>query len=170
MDCLRSFIVGINQVGTFTGAGISTWNVPALGNSYFSAIVQGLTTYEIKGFKNINIFGVSISGHVISQASAPIGKCLVSDWAFVLTLDGQLPIIGGVVSPNFWSLSTDTTQTKIIALSKNTPEIIFKDPITSVKIINFNQLRCQGEGAETANTISLDYDLTFTFYYKFEGE
>jgi len=170
MDCLRSFVVGINQVGTFTGTGISTWNVPALGNNYFSAIVQGLTTYNIEGFKNINIFGASVTGHVIAQASAPTGKCLVEDWAFVVTLVGQLPIISGSASPDFWSLQTTGLQTNVIALSKNTPSVIFNDPIASVKTINFNQLRCQGEGAETANTVSLDYDLTFTFYYKFEGE
>ena len=75
-----------------------------------------------------------------------------------------------VAAPNFWNIQTTTTGTKTFALSKNTNSLKFADPIASVTTINFEVLRAQGVGGQTAGVVSLDWDLSFIFYYKFEGE
>jgi len=170
MDCLRSFIVSIDQVTTFSGTDVKTWFVGA--QEFWVVEKAGVSTFVPEGFKNIDIYGVDVIGNVSTQKAAGTGGVVVQDWGFELLIDGQLPLVSGSIttSPNFWNIQTTTTGTKTFALSKNTNSLKFADPIGSVKNINFEVLRAQGVGGQTAGVVSLDWDLSFVFFYKYEGE
>lgn len=170
MDCLRSFIVSIDQVTTFSGTDVKTWFVGA--QEFWVVEKAGVSTFVPEGFKNIDIYGVDVIGNVSTQKAAGTGGVVVQDWGFELLIEGQLPLVSGSIttSPNFWNIQTTTTGTKTFALSKNTNSLKFADPIGSVKNINFEVLRAQGVGGQTAGVVSLDWDLSFVFFYKYEGE
>lgn len=170
MDCLRSFIVSIDQVTTFSGTDVKTWFVGA--QEFWVAEKAGVSTFVPEGFKNINIFGVDVIGNVSTQKAAATGGVVVQDWGFEILIEGQLPLVSGSVttSPNYWNIQTTTTGTRTFALSKYTNSLKFADPIASVKNINFEVLRAQGVGGQTAGVVSLDWDLSFIFFYKYEGE
>jgi hypothetical protein len=170
MDCLRSFIVSIDQVTTFSGTDVKTWFVGA--QEFWVVEKSGVSTFVPEGFKNIDIYGVDVIGNVSTQKAAGTGGVVVQDWGFELLIEGQLPLVSGTIttSPNFWNIQTSTTGTKTFALSKNTNSLKFADPIGSVKNINFEVLRAQGVGGQTAGVVSLDWDLSFVFFYKYEGE
>lgn len=170
MDCLRSFIVSIDQVTTFSGTDVKTWLLGV--QEYWVVEKAGVSTFNVQGFKNIDIYGVDVIGNVSTQKSAAIGGVVVEDWAFEILIEGQLPLASGNIatSPNYWNIQTSTVGTRTFALSKNTNSLKFADPISSVKFINFENLRAQGVGGQTAGTVSLDWDLSFIFYYKYEGE
>jgi hypothetical protein len=170
MDCLRSFIVSIDQVTTFSGTDVKTWFVGA--QEFWVVEKAGVSTFVPEGFKNIDIYGVDIIGNVSTQKAAATGGVVVQDWGFEILIEGQLPLVSGTVttSPNYWNIQTTTTGTRTFALSKNTNSLKFSDPIGSVKNINFEVLRAQGVGGQTAGVVSLDWDLSFIFFYKYEGE
>jgi len=170
MDCLRSFIVSIDQVTTFSGTDVKTWFVGA--QEFWVVEKAGVSTFVPEGFKNIDIYGVDVIGNVSTQKAAATGGVVVQDWGFELLIEGQLPLVSGTIttSPNYWNIQTTTTGTRTFALSKNTNSLKFADPIGSVKNINFEVLRAQGVGGQTAGVVSLDWDLSFVFFYKYEGE
>jgi len=170
MDCLRSFIVSIDQVTTFSGTDVKTWFVGA--QEFWVVEKAGVSTFVPEGFKNIDIYGVDVIGNVSTQKAAATGGVVVQDWGFELLIEGQLPLASGTIttSPNYWNIQTTTTGTRTFALSKNTNSLKFADPIGSVKNINFEVLRAQGVGGQTAGVVSLDWDLSFVFFYKYEGE
>lgn len=170
MDCLRSFIVSIDQVTTFSGTDVKTWFVGA--QEFWVVEKAGVSTFVPEGFKNIDIYGVDVIGNVSTQKAAATGGVVVQDWGFEILIEGQLPLVSGTVttSPNYWNIQTTTTGTRTFALSKNTNSLKFADPIGSVKNINFEVLRAQGVGGQTAGVVSLDWDLSFIFFYKYEGE
>lgn len=170
MDCLRSFIVSIDQVTTFSGTDVKTWFVGA--QEFWVVEKAGVSTFVPEGFKNIDIYGVDVIGNVSTQKAAATGGVVVQDWGFELLIEGQLPLVSGTVttSPNYWNIQTSTVGTRTFALSKNTNSLKFADPISSVKFINFEVLRAQGVGGQTAGVVSLDWDLSFIFFYKYEGE
>ena len=173
MDCLRSFVLTIDQAGTFTGSDVKTW---ASGtDAYFLCNLRGAltkSTFNIAGFKNINIYGMDVIGQVTTQIDAATGGCLVTDWAFEVVLNGQIPQINGDVtlSPNYWAINPTDPDVKSFSLSKYTPSVKFASPFQSVTSINFDAITVQGYGNQTALTVSLDWDLSFVFYYKYEGE
>jgi hypothetical protein len=170
MDCLRSFIVSIDQVTTFSGTDVKTWFVGA--QEFWVVEKAGVSTFVPEGFKNIDIYGVDVIGNVSTQKAAATGGVVVQDWGFELLIEGQLPLVSGTIttSPNYWNIQTTTTGTRTFALSKNTNSLKFADPIGSVKNINFEVLRAQGVGGQTAGVVSLNWDLSFVFFYKYEGE
>jgi hypothetical protein len=170
MDCLRSFIVSIDQVTTFSGTDVKTWFVGA--QEFWVVEKAGVSTFVPEGFKNIDIYGVDVIGNVSTQKAAATGGVVVQDWGFEILIEGQLPLVSGTIttSPNYWNIQTTTTGTRTFALSKNTNSLKFADPIGSVKNINFEVLRAQGVGGQTAGVVSLDWDLSFVFFYKYEGE
>ena len=47
---------------------------------------------------------------------------------------------------------------------------MFSEPYQSVTSITFDSLETQGIGAEFLNVVALNYDLSVTFYYQYEGE
>lgn len=170
MDCLRSFIVEIKQAQTFVGTDVKTWLLGV--QEYWVVDVQGVSIFNLQGFKNIDVYGVDVIGSVQSWKTAISGGCIVEDWAFDILLDGSLPLVNGFkdASPDDWNIQTNTTGTKTFAISKFNNSIKFADPIKSVKNINFENLKAQGIGGQTSGAIALDYDLSFIFYYRYEGE
>lgn len=170
MECLRSFIVRIDQVATFTLTDVKTWT---LGLQEFWAVdKQTVSQFNIQGFKNIDIYGVDLIGHVQTSTTSALSGCNVTSYAFEIIIDGQLPLVSGDVAAgtNFWNIQTTSTAAKQFALSNFTNSLKFADPISSAKNIQFVAFSAQGVGGQTAASINLDYDLSFVFYYKYEGE
>lgn len=170
MDCLRSFIVDIKQAQTFVATDVKTWLLGV--QEYWVVEASGLSSFKTEGFKNIDIYGVDVIGSVQTWKTAISGGCVVEDWAFEILIDGQLPLVSGTkeASPDDWNIQLATNGTKTFAVSKFNNSVKFASPISSVKFINFEMLRAQGVGGQTAGAIALDYDLSFVFYYKYEGE
>lgn len=170
MECLNSFTIGIRQQSTFSGADVKTWLLGV--QDYWAVDIIRTSTFNIQGFKNIDLYGIKMTGDVQTQVGAATGGVVVDDFGFDIYVDGSLPLISGAVDPgvNFWNLEVSNVGAKTFRLSRNQNEINFAAPIKSVKYFNFERLVAQGVAAQTAGTISLDYDLTFTFYYKYEGE
>lgn len=169
MDCLRSFVVSIDGVASFTGTDVKTWT---LGLQEFWAVEKiALSTFETQGFKNIDVYGISMNGIVQTERAAVTGGCVVQDWGFEMGIQGQLPLASGIIvaAPNYWNIQT-TQAITTFALSKNSNYVKFADPIKSVKNFRFENLKVQGIGGQTVGTIALDWDLNFTIYYKYEGE
>lgn len=170
MDCLRSFNIGINQSGSFAG-GLVTKTWLSGTETFWASRISGTSTFTFQGFKNVDLYGIDVIGAVTTQVGALIGGVNVNDWAMELVINGQYPLASGfvTVSPNFWNVQLPTTSDRF-ELSKNTNSLKFENPIKSVSTITFESLNTQGNGAETSGTVSLDYDLTFVIYYKYEGE
>jgi hypothetical protein len=171
MDCLRSFIIKIEQQGTFTTPQVKTWTTLNRHGWVYDQIQT--SNFNIQGFKNIDIYGVEMIGSIQNQKNAVTGNCVVTDFSFDISFDGQLPLISGVVSPvpeNYYNIYVNTLQARRFNLSKFTPKATFTEPINSVKNILFGQMSVSGNDWDTANTVSLDYRLGFVFYYKYEGE
>jgi len=168
MDCLRSFIIKINQATTFSGGDVKTWTLGL--QEYWAVANGGNSIFNFQGFKNVDVYGIDVIGHIQTQIGAANGG-VVEDWAFKILIDGQLPLASGVVetSPNFWSLQTSGIA-KSVSLSKNTNSIKFANPIKSVRFLDFEGIRIQGYGGQTSGQISLDWDLSFVIYYRYEGE
>jgi len=171
MDCLRSFNISINQNVAYAAIGnIKSW---ANGTNQYFIIEDGfpnLTTFEIEGFKNINIFGMSVVGSIMPQLGALTNSAIIDDWSFEIVLNGQLPLISGVVTNNYFNISSGGIGNKTFYLSKNTNSIMFETPFQSVESIDFNKVKMQGYGVQTLGNVATEWDLNFTFYYKYEGE
>jgi len=171
MDCLKSFNISINGDVVYTGLDVKSWTNG--GQNFFHMETDGITDiseFTIEGFKNINVFGVSVTGGVMPQIGALTDSGIIDDWRFEIILDGQLPLISGTVGTNFFAINPDGVNNKLFSLSKNTDVVNFASPFQSVKKITFNRLLIQGYGLQTIGTIALNYDLNFTFFYKYEGE
>jgi hypothetical protein len=168
MDCLRSFIIKINQATTFSGADVKTWLLGV--QEYWAVANGGNSIFNFQGFKNVDIYGIDVIGQIQTQLGAANGG-VVEDWAFKILINGQLPLVSGnlTASPNYWNLQTSGIAASV-ALSKNTNSIKFVSPIKSVSFLDFEGIRVQGYGGQTAGQISLEWDLSFVIYYKYEGE
>lgn len=172
MSCYRSFLLHTNAEATFTTAGtnvVNTWGT--IGNQHFLAIVNQLSTFNIQGFKNVDIFGVEIVG-IVRTFEAATGKCVLTDWSFEIEVNGNPSLISGekVVSPDYYNIITTAPEVNKISLGRYINKISFADPIKSVKDIKLTKLTATGNNAETVGTISLSFDLTFNFLYQYEGE
>jgi len=174
-QCMKSFQLTIGQSFTVTNTTnqvVKTWGT--LGQYFWSTSFSAnsaTSIYDIEGFKNVNIYGVKLVGYV--QGGQSTAKCaVVDDWSFNILISGTPALISGVKrsSPDGFGLITTGSGLTEYSLSKNTNEIILADPITSVKFIQFISLQAQGVGAEFLNEINLNYLLSFTFFYKYEGE
>jgi hypothetical protein len=170
MDCLRSFVIGMQNASTYSGGDVKTWTV---GSQVFWALNEsGTSLFNFEGFKNVDVYGIDVIGGVGTQQAAGIGGVVVSDWNFEVRIEGNLPLVSGLVqaSGNFWGITTEAYTTKVFRFSKNTNSLKFSDPIQSVKNLEFLLLRTEGQGAETTGTVSIDYDFSFIVFYKYEGE
>ena len=169
MECMRSFTIQISQGRTFSVAGtnIKTWGT--LGNYHWVIVEQGgVSVYNIQGFKNIELYGIEMLGNVQTDVGLN-DAAIVEDYAFQLGLVAQVPLVSGItsVTPNFWSIND---QALTFQLGKFLNKVTFESPYTSLKTITFNGFRAQGNNGETLNSIALDLQLQFVFYYKYEGE
>jgi len=170
MDCLKSFIVKINDQRTFLTTEVKTWTA---GSQEFWVIEKvGNSVLNIQGFKNIDIYGVDVIGAVQHPELPTSGGGIVEDWSFEILMNGSLPLVSGTksISPDIWNIQLNSPAAQTFYLSKDTNSIKFGDPLKSETNINFQVLKAQGYGGQTAGAITLDYDLSFVFFYKYEGE
>jgi len=167
MDCLNSFSVltRLQRGYSTSGTNVKTWGTGSNLNWQIRESTTG-TNLAIQGFKRINIFGIQMLGFVYTDVGPNDGG-IVSDFGLNITLTGQPPLVSGISDNNFWPLTLNNTS---FVLSKYRNEVNLESPISGVTNINFGIFSAQGTGGETANSITLDIDLEFIFYYKYDGE
>ena len=167
MDCLNTFSVLIRlQRGYSTGGtNVKTWGTAGNLNWQIREATTG-TNLAIQGFKNIDMYGIKMLGLVYTDVG-PNDGAIVSDFGMNITFTGQAPLVSGVTDNNFWPV---TLNNKSFVLSKYRNEVNMESPISGCTNINFGVFSAQGFGGETANSVTLEIDLEFIFYYKYEGE
>ena len=168
MDCMRSFTILVSANASVAGADITTWG--AAPQNYWSARVTGTSTFNIQGFKNVNIHSIEAVGRVNSIIGAA-DSVLVQDWGWSLQVLGQNPIINGniTVAPNNFVMQEQGINPNM-QLSKYAPKMEFQDPITSATAIRITQLAAQGIGARDLLAINLAWGFNFIVNYTYEGE
>lgn len=169
MDCLRSFSIAISQGRTFNVSGTNIKNWGLAGNYHWVVIEQGGTSIiDIQGFKRIDLYGVTMLGSIQTDAGTNDGA-IVQDYSFNIGIGGQVPLVSGVTrtTPNFWALNGAVSS---FDLGKYSNEIKFASPYSGCTSIVFNSFKAQGNNGETLNSISLDLNLQFVFYYRYDGE
>jgi hypothetical protein len=172
MDCLRSFTLNINQNASFSTPEYIAWNT---ANNYHPWALQngiGSTTpavsnFNVQGFKNINIFGISMIGNVYPTLATASRQGLVQDWGIDLQLTGNPILVGGNFGVNNFGFYQGGN---LISLSKYENEYKLLSPIQSVTQIQVINLNASGIQAESNAGIDLTFDVTLIFYYQFEGE
>lgn len=168
MDCLKSFT--IHSSSNITAGPGSVW-VQNL-NNYWMFDSNLTSTYNIQGFKNVNIHGIEFIGFMDAQASSG-QRCIVNDWATTLQLQGgTIPQISGNItaSPNQWGIDNTSAFARLFSLGKYHNKVTFASPFESVKTIQFLKLNASGIGAETITSVSLEWNFQWVFYYTYEGE
>lgn len=172
MSCLRSFNLGILQATTFSGANVKTWNSSVGGDLYWTCDAPNLSRFNIEGFKNIDLYGVQLTGGIKTQTAAATGGGVVNDWGFQIYCEAANSLVSGSlqVAPNFWNVNVANVNSRKFQFTKTLSKIEFADPLKSLKYIEFQALQAEGFGAQTPGTIALEWDLNFTFFYKYEGE
>ena len=168
MDCLRSFQIIVGSNTTVSSGDIATWGLAP--QNYWLARQTGTSTFNIQGFKNINIFGIESVG-TVSSVIGGADQVIVNDWAFSLTVTGINPLVGGTVTvtPNSYGLQIQGVN-PFIELSRYSPKIMLEEPISSARTITITELRASGIGARNLAAINLQWAFNFVVYYKFEGE
>jgi hypothetical protein len=166
MECLRSF--NFLSSGNVTAAfpQINTWG-PASNLNWIYDSAPGSSSFEIQGFKNVNIYKLSVTGYI--QSTLSTDPAIIEDWSFFVRVNGQNPVPQGFIgSINDFNLATELTP--LIALGKYNSSFIFESPITSVGSLQIVNLWAQGRGAQSGAAINLNWTVVFNVYYKFEGE
>jgi len=171
MDCLKSFSFKVTTNTTLTGGSIKQWTTGP-NQHFWSASAGTSSTYNIQGFKNINVFGVDVIGSVTTLTAAGTGGVIVNDWNIDVLLSGQQPLVGGNITaaPNYYSINATSPTNRIFPLGKFSNSVKLTDPITSVNFIQLGSTYAQGIGYETLGDVNLFWNLNFVVYYKFEGE
>lgn len=166
MDCLRSFYIGLSQNRNYTIGQFRQWGVA--GNYHWIIAQQGNSSFNIAGFKNVDLYGIEMLGN-IQTTYTPSSAGIVSDYSFQVGITGQNQLISGDVqlSPNFWNISSNIQQ---FDLGKYSNKIFFDSPFSGCTKISFTEIKIQGQNGETLNLLNLDLRLQFKFLYKYEGE
>ena len=167
MDCLKSFYINIDNSTLWVSPDAETWG-PVTDLNWFVRN-NGISTFNIQGYKNINLYSVEMVGSCFYDPSQINGECVVKNYGFFLVLNGQVPEVSGVVTaaPNVWAINPLETE---LALTQFQNKLDFASPIQSLKSVVFNSFFASGTGAILANNIALRTNLTFIFKYKYEGE
>jgi hypothetical protein len=162
MDCLNNFNLAITLSKNFTGALVKTWGV--VGNYHWAVLDPTISTKNISGFKNINIYKIKLLGDVTPSLTSSTG--IVTDYSFRIGINGQPSIIGGTISPNGYSAIENQSS---YFMSKYISEIDIPDGVQSVRSVELLDFQAMGQNGEATN-INLRLNLMVMFYYKFEGE
>lgn len=168
MNCIRSFNFVTLQNQTLSGANIDTWVVG--GQNYWSANLIGSSTFDVQGFKNINIHSVEALGSVFTTKNLGF-SAIVQDWQFFIKINGYSPLVSGKVrtAPNDFAIDVELASPDF-SLSRYNPKLEFAEPIASALSIELYGLQASGYGAESLLSINLAWDMNFIIYYSYEGE
>jgi len=171
MNCLESFSFyssGNDAIGSFEG--LVSWGTTA-SNGWIVNSLGSSSTFNIEGFKNINVYGIEVIGFVGAKTGGGFGG-IVTDWAFTLQVNGTVPQVSGNIttSPNYFAMSTSAADLDNVVLSKFKPSIQFASPIQSVKTIQIDELYATGTNLETLGSLRLAWSVTYVVYFKYEGE
>ena len=169
MDCLRSFTLNINQNFIFSNTVFTEWNTvgTVLPWTMFDGSVTRFSIFNITGFKNIDLYGVSLVGNVYPLLAPAQRQALVQDWGIELGLGGTPALIGGEFGNNTF-LATQGNPS--VFLSKYQNEYKLASPIKSVKDITISSLTASGIQNESGVSVDLAFEVNLIVYYKFEGE
>jgi hypothetical protein len=173
MDCLRSFTQNIDLSGlTLLSLNpvISSWG--SAGNYHFSAICTfsagaGVCSFTPQGFKNIDVFGIKLTGLVISDPNNLTLGAIISNWGVNVNLTGTYAQLSGVYANQSRPVVQNPAN---IFLDRYSPEITFSSPIKSLTNVCIQNLYLQANNGELATDIALTGGVQLTTYYKFEGE
>ena len=172
MECMRSFNFSItNQSNYGLAQGFLYWQI---GTQHFWTLdIPGSQSskYIIQGFKNINIFKIEMVGDVRSSPQFAPFNCIVQNWNIGVQVIGQNSQSTGIVqtAPNDYSMFEQPLNPAFM-LSKFQNSISFPSPIQSAREINIGSLYADGIANNTATSAQISYGITFTIYYKYEGE
>ena len=169
MDCLRSFNFYAAGQSNWVSPDVKTWFVGA--QEFWSFERNGLSTFSPQGFKNIDVYGISLIGNIGTLVFAPLGGAIPSDWSARLSINGQLSQLSGVIGgTNDFNIDNSSPNANLFELGRFNPEVKFSDPIKSVSSIVLNQIKSNGVGGQNSGNVNLQYFFNFVVYYKFEGE
>jgi hypothetical protein len=169
MDCLRSFNFIAAGQSNWVAPDVKTWFVGA--QEFWSFERNGSSTFTPQGFKNIDIYGISLIGNIGTLVAAPLGGAIPTDWSARISINGQLPQIGGVIDvTNDFNIDNSSPNANLFELGRFTSNVQFADPIKSVTSIVLNQVKSNGTGGQSSGNVNLLYFFNFVVYYKFEGE
>jgi hypothetical protein len=168
MDCLKSFTIYTSSSENASAPKIDTWG--ALYGGYWIYNNGGISTFNIEGFKNINVHGVACQGDVGSTINTG-NSVIVEDWSFIIQINGQNPLVSGTVvaAPNNFNI-TPQAQNPIFAVGKYNSKFMLSSPIQSAKTITINNLIANGYGNENAAVLNIAWNVNFIVYYTYEGE
>lgn len=168
MECLRSFILNVGGNSTVSGGNLATWGLAP--QNYFIATINGLSTFNIEGFKNVNIHSVEMIGDVTSVVGGT-DQAIIQDWAFSFEVLGQNPFLNGgiTVTPNTFIMTRQAIN-PVFNLSRYNTKLSLVDPIVSASTIRINQLKASGIGARNLTQLNLQWGMTLLVKYNYEGE
>jgi len=169
MDCMRSFTLNINQNFVFNNTVFTEWNVlgTVLPWTMFDGSGSRFSIFNVTGFKNIDLYGVSLVGNVYPLLAPAQRQALVQDWGVELALNGNPALIGGSFGNNSFSATQGSPS---VFLSKYQNEYKLASPIKSVQDITISSLTASGIQNESGVSVDLAFEVSLIVYYKFEGE
>lgn len=171
MDCLRTFNFTAGAQSNFTGTQIATWGVAPQNYWQAEIGITTVSTFNIQGYKNINVYRIDVVGRVASIIQEPLRKAIVNDWTFLVRVNGQNSQIGGTIttSPNPFVIQ-DLSINPTFLLGKYNSSIQLESPVASVTSIEIVGLQVSGIGAQDLTSINVGWGATFVVHYNFEGE
>ena len=181
MSCYRSFILDYDisgQLTTLSGA-TNTFYQSGSGtapNLCVSTIIRmpispspGITAEFLpQGFKNIDVYGFHLIGHLASNSSNVLNG-IIQNWGIELNTIGTYGEVGG---------NTGTTgvnylpvlQPVHLGINNLNPKIEFPSPIKSVSNISLQRLFFSASNLQSATDFDFVSNIGIVVYYKFEGE
>lgn len=170
MDCMRSFSFLSSVAATVpVGATLAVWGASPRISWAYQRNSTG-STFNIQGFKNIDIHKIEVVGEMFTEFSGS-NAVNIDNWIFYVQVLGQNPLVGANItsSPNDFSITYPATN-PTFSLSKYSSSINFSDPIRSVSSIKLIDVRASGLSAQSLLNISIGWYMNFMVYYTFEGE
>ena len=164
MSCLNNFSIGVQLNKAYTlPAELKTWGT--LGNYHWTVFDPSISTKQIRGFKNINIYKIKFVGQVLPSLTTQTG--IITDYGIRVNINGQISIIGGDITPNAFSAVQTPSS---FFLSKYISEVEIPEGITSPTSVTISDFVAMGQNGEAAANMNLRLLFQVVCYYKFEGE
>jgi hypothetical protein len=173
MDCLRSFTQNVDLGGLSLlslNPTISAWG--SAGAYHISAIGTfsagfGVCSFLPQGFKNIDVYGIKVTGLIISDPANLTDGAIIQNWGLAINLTGTYAQLSGVYGNQSQTINQNPQS---IFLDRYSPEITFPSPIKSLNNVSIQNIFIQANAGQINTDIALTGGIQLTTYYKFEGE